>query len=92
MNDKRRAKVEFQVGWGDGRDIVAAQDPSWLRKKQNFCVDSLHIYEGREKRVPNLFYPGTITWDERRVSDMFSVIDAEAILAIPVPQHDVGDR
>lgn len=44
------------------------------------------------EHVSTLYYPGTKTWDERRVRETFSVTYAVFILAVPVPQHDVGDR
>lgn len=50
------------------------------------------MYEGRNDYVSSLFYPGTKLWDVRRVRQLFSVADANAILATCVPQRSVNDR
>lgn len=70
---------------------MATGDP-WLRLKHEFCVENDHMYAGRGERVADLFYPGTKMWDVGRVRDMFTVTEAEAILATFVPQRLVGDR
>lgn len=71
----------FQWVVGNGVDIVATKDP-W-----DFRVDNLHIYVGRNECVSTLFNPGTKTWDSERVRELFSVNDANAILATSVPQN-----
>lgn len=88
---KESLKKGFRWVIGDGEHIVAVKDP-WLKAKKDYCVDNLHIYDGRNEFVSSLFRPGTKMWDESKVRDMFSAADATAILAIQVPQHDVGDR
>ena len=76
---------------GNGKDIVATKD-HWLRNKAGFCVEDFHGYAGRSEYVNSFFYPGTKTWDEGKVKQMFTMADANAILATRVPQHEVEDR
>ncbi|KAL8114291.1 hypothetical protein AgCh_021226 [Apium graveolens] len=47
---------------------------------------------GRSECVKSLFIPGTKIWDERKVKQLFMMVDAKAILATRVPQHEVEDR
>lgn len=95
-----RELVSFGQGFGklikhcemvtDGKDIVATKD-RWLRSKNDFKVDNLHLNEGRNEQVSTLFYPGTKIWDVEKVQEMFNTDDACAILATRVPHHVVGD-
>lgn len=75
---------------GDGSDIDATKD-QWLSRKTGWKVDDSHLYMGRHELVSSLFYPGTKVWDVGRVQELF-IIDAMAILATRVPQHEVRDR
>ncbi|KAL8124645.1 hypothetical protein AgCh_012338 [Apium graveolens] len=76
---------------GNGSDIIATKD-HWLRDKNNFCVEDFHGYAGRSECVKSLFIPGTKIWDERKVKQLFMMVDAKAILATRVPHHEVEDR
>lgn len=60
-NAKEVLKKGFRWVVGDGEDIVATQDP-WLRKKQDFRVENLHIYEGRDERVSSLCWMLKLFW------------------------------
>lgn len=76
---------------GNGNSIVATKD-HWLREKADFGVEDWHGYNGRLETVNSLFYPGTKAWDEERIRQIFTVVDANAVLAKRVPQHDFEDR
>lgn len=43
---KEELKKGFRWKVGDGKDIVAVKD-AWLRAKSDFCVEEIHVYEGR---------------------------------------------
>ncbi|WOH14253.1 hypothetical protein DCAR_0933770 [Daucus carota subsp. sativus] len=81
----------FRWVLGDGKAIVAVEDP-WLRRKRDFKVENCHMYEGRNEKVSGLFLPGTKQWDVNLVKANFHDEDAQAILAVPIPQQEVGDR
>lgn len=68
----------------NGETIVATRDP-WLAKKQDFRVEYLPMYEGRNEKVSTLFYPESKIWDSDKVKGLFSRDDALAILATNVP-------
>lgn len=89
------AKEELSAGFrwivGDGNDVVEVKD-AWLRKKSDFRVDNSHIYEGRSELVSSLFIPNSKQWDVVKVQQQFLKVDAEAILAIRVPNRDLRDR
>lgn len=88
---KESLKEGYRWVVGNGEDVIATKD-RWLREKTGFCVEDFHGYAGRTEHVNSFFYPGTKTWDEGRVRQMFTTVDANAILATRVPQHDVEDR
>lgn len=83
---KEVLKASFRWVEGDGSDIVATKD-QWLVSKIGFMVEDSHRYEGRNERVSSLFYPRTKIWDVSRVQELFTAVDALAILATRVPQH-----
>lgn len=90
-----QAKESLSAGFrwvvGDDQSITATRDP-WLAQKQDYKVDNLQIYEGREEKVATLFYSNSRMWDPERVHGLFSRGDALAILATNVPQRQVEDR
>lgn len=81
----------FRWVLGDGQSIIATKD-AWLAKKNDFRVDKLSMYDGRNEVVSTLFFPGSKSWDPDKVHELFSRDDALAILATNVPQRQVGDR
>lgn len=76
---------------GNGKDIVAVQDP-WLRQKHDFMVENSHIYAGRNELVSSLILPGTKQWNVNLINARFHEEDARAILAVSLPQREVCDR
>lgn len=76
---------------GYDQSVVATRDP-WLAHKSNYKVDNLQVYDERIETVSTLFLPGTKFWDTVKIRELFSVGDANAILAITVPQRQVVDR
>lgn len=89
------AKEELKQGFrwviGNGEDVAAIQDP-WLRKKSDFRVEHSHVYEGRSEKVSSLFMSGTKQWDTELIRRNFLEVDAQAILAVQIPQGEVKDR
>lgn len=81
----------FRWVLGDGEDIVAVKD-HWLRKKSDFKVVNSHRYEGRNEKVAQLMLSGLKQWDYNLIRASFHEEDANAILAINVPQGDIRDR
>lgn len=65
---------------------------AWLARKLDYKVDKLRMYEERSELVSTLIYPGTKVWDVGKVNELFSVGDAQAILATSVPQSQIADR
>ena len=45
-------------------------------------MSNLQFYEGRDEKVVSLFYPGTKTWNDWQIKELFSEEDANDILAI----------
>lgn len=84
-------KAGFRWILGDGNEIIASKDP-WLRKKQNFRVEYDPLYEGRHEVVSSFFSHTQRTWNESLVREKFLNQDAEAILAVHIPQHGNKDR
>lgn len=76
---------------GNGETIKATTDP-WLRSKAEFCVKQNGFYEGRSEIVSSLFIPGEKRWNESLIKEHFLEVDANAILAILIPQREVVDR
>lgn len=89
------AKEEICKGFrwvvGNGRSIVATKDP-WLRRKNDCCVEQSSLYEGRNDLVSTLFLPGQKIWNSALVRRQFLEVDANAILATPIPQREVMDK
>lgn len=89
------AKEELTRGFrwvlGNGESIVATRDP-WLRNKEHFMVSKSQFYEGREKKVSDLMMLGMKQWDESLIIHQFLQDDAEAILALHIPQNAKPDR
>lgn len=79
------------MGLGDGTTIRTFKDP-WVRGKTNYMVDITSIDPRSDSRVCELFLPGEKKWDMRKVNDMFTYCDAEAISALPIPQNQATDR
>lgn len=72
-------------------EIFTTKDP-WLRKKNNFCVEHSHVYEGRNKKVESLFSPNSKQWNVNQIHERFLKEDAEAILTVLIPQRNIHDR
>lgn len=89
------AKEELCKGFrwvlGNGNDIIATKDP-WLRKKRDFCVDQSPFYEGRNEVVSSFFLCTEKKWNINLVREQFLKEDADAILALHIPQRDIGDK
>lgn len=65
----------------------------WLRGKDNFYVDQEEVRGLREDmKVSGFFISGSKTWDETKVRATFNGVDAEAILAVRIPQNGTSDR
>lgn len=88
---KEALAADFRWVIGDGQTVLAERD-AWLAQKQDFRVDNLQRYEGRNNKVATLFLPNSRTWDSEKVRKLFSNDDAIAILATNVPQRQVEDR
>lgn len=88
---KEELKSGFRWVLGNGDDIVATTDP-WLRKKADFRVDNNPIYTGRSEKISSLFIPNQKKWNTTLVRSNFLRHDADAILAVPIPQRDSVDR
>lgn len=89
------AKEELAAGFrwvlGNGNDIVATKDP-WLRSKENFWVAQSLLYEGRSDVVSSLFSPHEKKWNTSLIRSHFLPQDANAILALYIPQCVVNDK
>lgn len=82
------------VRWvvGDGNSINVFVD-KWLRGKPNFCVDSeYNNLVDRNVKVKDFFLRNQRAWDEEKVRNTFNSSDAEAILAVRIPQSSTRDR
>lgn len=88
---KEALKNGFRWVIGDGKEVVAVQDP-WLRRKQDYRVENNHIYQGRAEKVADLFLPGTKQWNADLVRAQFCDEDVNAILVTPIPQDPIRDR
>lgn len=76
---------------GDGRSINIFND-RWLRGKSNFMVDRNEFDDAnRSETVNDFFVSGRKVWDESKVRNTFSVRDADAILAVRIPQMSTID-
>lgn len=75
---------------GDGQKILTTKD-QWLAKKNNFRVDNLPRYEGRNETVSSLFIPCTKVWDSEKVFRQFCIDDAKAIMETYVPNQMIED-
>lgn len=77
---------------GDGRSINIFKD-RWLRGNPNFCVDhEVSNLADRNETVSAFFMGDRRAWDETKVRKTFSYHDAEAILAVRIPQNSTLDR
>ncbi|KAL8126745.1 hypothetical protein AgCh_013868 [Apium graveolens] len=89
------AKEELSGGFrwvlGNGNDIKATKD-HWLRTKKDFCVESNQFYAGRNDIVSSLFYNNERKWNQPLIRERFLKEDADAILALHIPQRDIADR
>ena len=88
---KEALKNDFRWVIGDGKEVVAVQDP-WLRRKPDYRVENNHMYQGRDEKVADLFLPGTKQWNTDLIQAQFCSEDANAILSTPIPQGPVQDR
>lgn len=88
---KEAIKEGFRWVVGDGCNIDVYKD-RWLRHKGDFSVCRGYEHESNNVKVNSLFIPGTRSWDVDYVRGMFNEEDEEAILATPVPRHQVLDR
>lgn len=88
---KEALKKGFKWVLGNGEEIRIFDDP-WIRGKEHFMADNTYAGTSREMKVCELFIPGEKEWDNIKVNNLFTIVDAKAILAIPIPRNQVPDR
>lgn len=81
----------FRWVLGSGDNIVATKDP-WLRNKPQFRVEQSPFYEGKSELVSSFFLPNEKKWNVQLVRSQFLKEDADAILALHIPQCAVVDK
>lgn len=65
----------------------------WLSGKSNYCVDrDVDNFAVRTEKVSEYFMGDRRAWDEIKVRNTFNNSDAEAILAVRIPQNGTRDR
>lgn len=86
--------MEDGLRWvlGNGQNINIFTD-RWLRGKDNFCVDQEEVRGLREDmKLSDFFKSNSKTWDETKVRATFNGVDAEALLAVRIPQNGTTYR
>lgn len=90
-----QAKEVLKKGYkwvlGDGQSIRICQDP-WIRGNENSLLDGTYANLSNESKVCELMVPEERRWDVNKVTNLFTVSDATAILAVPIPRVQVPDR
>lgn len=88
---KEELKSGFRWVLGNGNIIITAQDP-WLKRKSDFRVEASTVYNGNNELVSHYFEANQRRWNTNLVRECFLPQDAEAILAVHIPQRDKDDR
>lgn len=55
-------------------------------------MENSHSYAGRVEKVSSLFIPGNKQWNVNLVTTNFLEEDAQAILAVNIPQNEACDH